>query len=121
MHSQVAPVAAGIGEPRVAYVQVAGGALPVSLSDAVRPLEGARLSNDPSRARCLDGDVQCAGVAAALLGPRGRDDVVIAPSGLESSAPAPRWDTEGRAAEVANVARALDGEPILAARVSVRD
>src|SRR5438093_522126 len=39
LHSQVVPVAAGIGDGvRVAYVQVGGGALPVSLSDAVRAL-----------------------------------------------------------------------------------
>jgi hypothetical protein len=39
LHSQVAPVCAGIGrEARVAYVQLPGGALPVSLSDALRAL-----------------------------------------------------------------------------------
>src|SRR6266568_1200451 len=39
VHSQVAPVCAGIGAgARVAYVQLAGGALPVSLSDTVRAL-----------------------------------------------------------------------------------
>src|SRR5438034_182652 len=36
LHSQLAPVCAGLGgELRVAYVQLPGGALPVSLSDAV--------------------------------------------------------------------------------------
>src|SRR5438132_8148147 len=39
LHSQLAPVCAGLGEGlRVAYVQLAGGALPVSLSYAVRAL-----------------------------------------------------------------------------------
>ena len=38
LHSQVAPVCAGLAGTRVAYVQVAGGALPVSLSDTVRLL-----------------------------------------------------------------------------------
>ena len=39
LHSQVAPAAAGLGEGRrVAYVQVPGGALPVSISDTVRVL-----------------------------------------------------------------------------------
>src|SRR5580765_8657765 len=39
LHSQVAPAVAGIGEGvRVAYVQLPGGALPVSLSDSVRLL-----------------------------------------------------------------------------------
>src|SRR5688500_19744262 len=36
LHSQVAPVCAALAGLRVAYVQVAGGALPVSLSDTVR-------------------------------------------------------------------------------------
>src|SRR5690348_6498077 len=40
LHSQVAPVCAGLGSGlRVAYVQLPGGALPVSLSDTVRVLE----------------------------------------------------------------------------------
>src|SRR3954469_19501553 len=43
VHSQVAPVAAGLAGARVAYVQVAGGALPVSLSDTVRVLKARGL------------------------------------------------------------------------------
>jgi hypothetical protein len=35
VHSQVAPVCAALGGLRVAYVQVQGGALPLSLSDTV--------------------------------------------------------------------------------------
>ena len=42
LHSQVAPVCAALGGLRVAYVQLAGGALPVSLSDTVRTLARAR-------------------------------------------------------------------------------
>src|SRR5215216_5577985 len=38
LHSQVAPVCAALDGLRVAYVQLAGGALPVSLSDTVRAL-----------------------------------------------------------------------------------
>src|SRR5437763_14628026 len=39
LHSQLAPAAAGLGGGiRTAYVQLPGGALPVSLSDAVRQL-----------------------------------------------------------------------------------
>src|SRR5215203_3204494 len=39
LHSQLAPVCAGIGEGvRAAYLQIPGGALPVSLSDSVRAL-----------------------------------------------------------------------------------
>ena len=68
VHSQVAPVAAGLAGTRVAYVQVAGGALPVSLSDTVRVLKARGLVQVAvAAAPCLDGDVQCAGVAGALL------------------------------------------------------
>src|SRR2546423_5346909 len=42
LHSQLAPVCAGLGrDVRTAYVQLPGGALPVSLSDTVRALEEA--------------------------------------------------------------------------------
>ena len=41
LHSQVVPVCAALSGVAVAYVQVAGGALPVSLSDAVRVLRSA--------------------------------------------------------------------------------
>ena len=41
LHSQLAPVCAGLGRGiRVAYVQIAGGALPVSLSDSGADTEG---------------------------------------------------------------------------------
>ena len=45
---------------RVAYVQLAGGALPVSLSDTVRALkERGLVDGDRAVAPCFDGDVQC--------------------------------------------------------------
>src|SRR6266545_6754196 len=44
LHSQVAPVCAGIGQGlRVAFVQLPGGALPVSLSDTLRILRARGL------------------------------------------------------------------------------
>ncbi len=82
VHSQVAPVAAGLEGARVAYVQVAGGALPVSLSDAVRALKARGLVEVAvAAAPCLDGDVQCAGVAGALLWAARRYEAVIASVG----------------------------------------
>ena len=53
LHSQVAPVCAGLGdELRVAYVQVPGGALPVTLSDTVRSApEFARIGRASCRER----------------------------------------------------------------------
>ena len=67
LHSQVAPVCAALSGARVAYVQVQGGALPVSLSDAVRVLkERGLLGTTIAVAPCLDGDVDCVTTAAAL-------------------------------------------------------
>src|SRR5213082_1506207 len=43
LHSQVAPACAALAGLRVAYVQLAGGALPVSLSDTVRTLRARGL------------------------------------------------------------------------------
>ena len=58
LHSQLAPVCAALAGRRVAYVQLGGGALPVSLSDAVRALKARRLLETAiAVAPCLDGDV----------------------------------------------------------------
>src|SRR6478735_11217496 len=43
LHSQLAPVCAALAGLRVAYVQLAGGALPIALSDTVRALRTRRL------------------------------------------------------------------------------
>src|ERR671932_765936 len=58
LHSQLAPVCAGLGpEPRTAYLQLPGGALPVSLSDAVRELRRRRLLDvTVAVGACVDGD-----------------------------------------------------------------
>ena len=54
LHSQLAPVVAGIGAGvRVAYVQLAGGALPVSFSDTVRTLEDEAAARDCDRRLAL--------------------------------------------------------------------
>ena len=70
LHSQVAPVCAGLGRAaRVAYVQLAGGALPVALSDTVRALRARGLLDATvAVGACFDGDVQCVTVASALPG-----------------------------------------------------
>ena len=125
LHSQVAPACAGLGdELAVAYVQLAGGALPISLSDAVRALRadgflGAAVAAGP----CLDGDVACVSTASALLwcAREGIDAVVcsIGPGVVGTGA---RYGHGGvAAAEAANAAGALGGRPILASRVSDAD
>src|ERR1700751_5525173 len=66
LHSQVAPVCAALGGLQVAYVQLAGGALPVSLSDTVRALRSRRLlAGTAAVAPCFDAGVQCVSVASA--------------------------------------------------------
>src|SRR6266581_1917102 len=68
LHSQVAPVCAGLGEGlRVAYVQLAGGALPLALSDTVRLLrERGLVATTVSVGACFGGEQECVGVASAL-------------------------------------------------------
>src|SRR4051812_798805 len=123
VHSQLAPVAAGLAGVRVAYVQVAGGALPVSLSDTVRVLKvRGLLEIAVAAAPCLDGDVQCAGVAGALLWAARRYEAVIAAVGPGLVGTGSQWGHGAIAlADVANIARALGGEPILAVRTSEQD
>jgi Protein of unknown function (DUF3866) len=125
LHSQLVPVCAGIGVGvRVAYVQVGGGALPVSLSDAVRALkQRGLLETAIAAAPCLDGDVQCAGVASALGWAAGRGfDAIVCAIGPGVLGTGTRLGHGGlAAAEAANAAGALAGAPIVAARVSGAD
>jgi hypothetical protein len=125
LHSQVVPVCAGLGSGlRVAYVQLEGGALPVSLSDAVRALkERGLLAAAVAAGSCLDGDVQCVNVHSALgwAGAAGFDAVVCA-IGPGVVGTASRLGHGGlAAAEAANAAAALGGAAILAVRVSEAD
>src|SRR6266513_1903776 len=77
LHSQIAPTCAALRGLRVAYVQLAGGALPVSLSDTVRALKERSLVDVAVAASpCFDGDVQCVNVASALVLARDHDAVV---------------------------------------------
>jgi hypothetical protein len=124
LHSQLAPVCAGLAASRVAYVQLAGGALPVSLSDTVRALKARRLLETAvGVGPCFGGDAQAVGVPSALawaasagfaaavcaVGP----GIVGTGSALGHGGVA--------AAEAVNAARALGGNPIVAARVSFGD
>jgi hypothetical protein len=125
LHSQLAPVCAGLGRGiRVAYVQLAGGALPVSLSDAVRALGRAGLLGTAVAAGpCLDGDVQCAGVWSALAWAKAAGfDAAVAAIGPGIVGTGTRLGHGGlAAAEAANAAAALGGRPIVALRASAAD
>jgi Protein of unknown function (DUF3866) len=125
VHSQVAPVCAGLGaEPRVAYVQVAGGALPVSFSDTVRTLrERGFVDVACAVAPCLDGDAQFVTAAAALAWAKAQGhDAVVCSVGPGIVGTGTRLGHGALAlADAANAATALGGRPVLAVRTSVAD
>ena len=125
LHSQLAPVCAGIGDGvRVAYVQLEGGALPVSFSDAVRALRNrGLLTSTVAVGACVDGDVQCVSVPSALLWTAGEHfDVAVCGIGPGIVGTGSAFGHGGVAAAVAaNAARALDGLPIVAMRASQGD
>ncbi len=125
LHSQVVPVCAGIGDgPRVAYVQLPGGALPVSLSDSVRALkERGLVETAVGVGACFDGDLQAVGVASALAWAAAEGfGAAVCAIGPGVVGTASRLGHGGvAAAEAANAASALGGAPVLAVRVSEGD
>jgi len=125
LHSQVVPVCAGIGPgKRVAYVQLAGGALPVALSDALRALrELGYVEATIAVGACLDGDVECVSAASALLYAAAQKfDVVVCAIGPGIVGTGSTFGHGGlAAADAANAATALHGTPILAVRTSEGD
>jgi hypothetical protein len=125
LHSQVVPVCAGIGPwKRVAYVQLAGGALAVSLSDALRALrESGYVETAIAVGACLDGDVECVSAASALLYAAAKEfDVVVCAIGPGIVGTGSTFGHGGlAAADAANAAAALHGMPIVAVRASERD
>ena len=125
LHSQVAPGCAGLGPGvRVAYVQLPGGALPVSLSDTVRELRARGLIEMAVAAgSCLDGDVDAVTVHSALAWAAARGcEAVVCAVGPGIVGTSTRLGHGGlAAADAANAASGLGGRPIVAARVSDAD
>ena len=124
LHSQVAPACAALAGKRVAYVQVDGGALPVSLSDAVRVLkERSLLGVAIAVAPCLDGDVDCVTTAAAFaLARRDGYDAIVCAIGPGIVGTGTQLGHGALSlADAANVATALAGRPVLAVRSSEAD
>jgi hypothetical protein len=125
LHSQVVPACAGIGGGRrVVYVQLAGGALPVSLSDAVDVLRRrALVETTVAVGACVDADVACVSAASALAWAacEGFDAAVcaIGPGVVGTGS----YLGHGALAvvEALNAAGALEGRPVLAPRVSFAD
>jgi hypothetical protein len=123
LHSQVAPACAGLTGVRVAYIQLAGGALPVSLSDTVRALrERGLIARTAAVAPCLDADVQCVSAASALQWARREHDVAVCSIGPGIVGTGTHFGHGGlAAAEAANAALALGGVPVIAVRASAAD
>jgi hypothetical protein len=125
VHSQVVPVCAGIGDGvRVAYLQLAGGALPVSLSDALRALKTRGfVETAVAVGACVDGDVQCVSAASALSWSKVAGfDVAVCAIGPGIVGTGSLLGHGGlAAADAANAASALDGRPVLAVRMSDAD
>jgi hypothetical protein len=124
LHSQVVPVCAALTAVDVAYVQVAGGALPVSLSDAVRALRTRRLvAFTVAAAPCVDADVQAVNVYSALACARAAGaDAVVCAIGPGIVGTGTQLGHGGlAAAHAADAATALGGRAVLAPRVSQGD
>jgi hypothetical protein len=125
LHSQVAPVCAGLGnELGAAYVQLAGGALPVPLSDTVRLLRNqGYLRTTVAVGPCLGGEIECVSPASALLAcALAEVDVVVCAIGPGVVGTGSRFGHGALAAASALVtAAALGGRPVLAPRVSSAD
>ena len=125
LHSQVAPVCAGLGRDlAVAYVQLPGGALPVELSDAVRELRTRRYLNTTiAVGACVGGELACVSAASALVASaRAGMDAVVCAIGPGVVGTGSRFGHGGlAAAEAATAARALGASPVLAPRVSEAD
>jgi hypothetical protein len=123
LHSQVAPVCAALDGLRVAYLQLAGGALPVSLSDTLRALqERGLVASTAAVAPCFDGEVQCVSPASALLWARGEHDVAVCSVGPGIVGTGTRFGHGGlAAADAANAALSLGGLPVVAQRISTAD
>jgi len=124
LHSQVAPVCAALAGKRVAYVQVAGGALPVSLSAVVRALRARGLIEvTVAVGPCCGADLQCVTVASALAVARSRGcDAAVCSIGPGIVGTGTPFGHGGLAvAEAANAAAALGGRAVVVPRVSFGD
>ena len=123
VHSQVVPVCAALDGLRVAYLQVAGGALALGLSDAVRVLrERGLVASTASVAPCFGGDVRCVSTASAQLWAAAEHDVAVCAVGPGLVGTGTRFGHGAISlAEAANVASALGGTPILVQRISSGD
>jgi hypothetical protein len=124
LHSQLAPVCAALAELRVAYLQLAGGALPVVFSDAVRVLrERGLIDVAVGVGPCFGADADCVNVYSALAWAKARDiDVAVCAIGPGIVGTGTPLGHGGMAAaESLSAAAQLGGTPIIALRLSEGD
>jgi hypothetical protein len=123
VHSQVAPVCAALAGLRVAYVQLAGGAIPTALSDAVRALRAGSLIELVVAAGPCTGVEQAVNVYSALAWCRSRGtDVAVCAIGPGIVGTGTAIGHGGvAAAQAVNATAALGGRPVVAPRVSGAD
>jgi hypothetical protein len=124
LHSQLAPACAALSGLRVAYLQLAGGALEVALSDAVRALrERGLIEVAAGVGACFGGDVDCVNVYSALAWAKARGvDAAVCAIGPGIVGTGTRLGHGGMAAaESLDAAAKLGGTPIIALRLSEGD
>ena len=123
VHSQVVPVCAALAGVRVAYVQLAGGAIPTALSDAVRALRARSLIELVVAAGPCVGVEQAVNVYSALAWCRSRGaEVAVCAIGPGIVGTGTAIGHGGvAAAQAVNATAALGGRPVVAPRVSGAD
>jgi hypothetical protein len=124
LHSQLAPACAGLAGRRVAFVQIPGGALPVSLSDTVRALSARGLvERSIGVGPCFGGNLQAVSTVSALAWASAAGfDAAVCAVGPGIVGTGSRFGHGGlNAAHAANAVAARGGAPVLAVRVSFGD
>ena len=124
LHSQVAPVCAALVGLRVAYVQLAGGALPLALSDATRELRRRELVRLTIGAgACFGGDAEAVNIYSALALAHAQEaQVAVCAIGPGIVGTGSRLGHGGMAAAEALAATVgLGGRAVLAVRMSAGD
>jgi hypothetical protein len=123
LHSQVAPVCAALAGVRVAFVQLAGGAVPVVLSDALRALRDRGLLEHVVAAGPCVGAEQAVNVYSALAWCKTQGaEVAVCSIGPGIVGTGTTLGHGGvAAAQAVNAAAALGGRPVVAPRVSGAD
>jgi hypothetical protein len=124
VHSQLVPVCAALSGLRVAYVQLAGGAIPVALSDAVRALrERGLLELVVAAGPCVGADAQAVNVYSALAWCKARgSNIAVCSIGPGIVGTGTTIGHGGvAAAQAVNATAALGGRPVVAPRVSGAD